>query len=261
MLLVPVLWLLAPPVQPSAAAAHERQGRAYEAKGDLDKAAAEYDQALRGNPYEESYYYESAHVRLVRQQFEEAVAVLERGCKTFDKSAQLRLALGVAYYGERRFPEAADAFLRTIDLAPEVQQPYVFLSKMLDQTVDRLPAILPRFKAWAAANPNDPQAQFVYAKGLLASGADTEGAEQLLRTSIRLKGDQWESHYELGVLLEKQRKFADAAVELGRSAALAPKQADVHYHLSRVYDRMGESQKAAEEREVHARLTSPGEVK
>jgi uncharacterized protein HemY len=137
----------------------------------------------------------------------------------------------------------------------------VFLSKMLDQSSDRLPEILTRFETWAAANPDNAQAQFVYAKGLLESGGDPAKAEHLLRGSIRLKGDQWESHYELGVLLEKQRRFPDAAAELERSAAISPDQGDVHYHLARVYDRLGQTEKAAEQREAHRRLTAPAVVK
>jgi tetratricopeptide (TPR) repeat protein len=261
MLLVSVLWLLAYPPQSAAAADHERLGRTYEAEGDLDKAATEYEQAIRLDPHNQPYYFEAAHVYLLRQRFDAAVKVLERGCKLFDKSAQLTLALGVAYYGQRRFGDAADRFIRTIDLAPEVEQPYVFLSKMLDQSADRFPKILPRFEAWATANPDNALAQFVYAKGLLASGGDHAKAEQLLGASIRLKGDQWESHYELGVLLEKQRKFQDAAAELERSVEIRPEQADAHYHLSRVYDRLGQSEKAALHREAHQRLTSAGGVK
>lgn len=255
MLLVPLVLLLSSASQSQTASAHERLGRTYEAGGDLEKAAAEYEQAIQLSPYEESYYFEAGHARLLRQQFEDAVKILERGCKVFDKSAQLQLALGVAYYGERRFPEAAGAFLRTVDLAPEVQQPYVFLGKMLDQVSARLPEILPRFERWASANPNDPLAQFVYAKGILAAGGDRGKAEQLLRASIRLKGDQWESHYELGSLLEAQRKFPEAASELERSAALNPNEAAVRYHLARVYDRLGDAGKAAEQREIHRRLT------
>src|SRR5438874_12156399 len=114
MLLVSVLLLVAAPAQTATASGHEQQGRAFEAKGDLQKAAAEYEQAIQLSPYEESYYFEAAHVHLLRQEFDAAVKILERGCKVFDKSAQLALALGVAYYGERRFPEAAGAFLRTV---------------------------------------------------------------------------------------------------------------------------------------------------
>ena len=259
MLLVPFLLFFAPPAQ--TADTHERLGKTYEANGQLEKAAAEYEQAIKLSPYKESYYFEAAHVYLLRQQFDAAVKILERGRRIFDKSAQLALALGVAYYGERRFADAANAFLRTIDIAPEVQQPYVFLSKMLDQAIDRLPDIMRRFETWASANPSDPLAQFVFAKGLLVGGGDQAKAEQLLRRSIGLKGDQWESHYELGVLLEKQRKLPEAATELERSIIINANQADVHYHLSRVYDRLGQSDKAAEQRGIHERLTTSSAVK
>jgi tetratricopeptide (TPR) repeat protein len=259
MFLAPLFLFFAPATQ--TASDHERLGKTYEASGQFEKAATEYELAIKLSPYEESYYFEAAHVYLLRQQFEGAVKILERGCKIFDKSAQLELALGVAYYGQRRFPEATTAFLRTIDIAPEVQQPYVFLSKMLDQALDRLPEILRRFEASATANPSDPLAQFVYAKGLLIGGGDQAKAEKLLRRSIGLKSDQWENHYELGVLLEKQRKLPEAAAELERSVAINASQPDVHYHLSRVYDRLGQPEKAAEERTIHERLTAPGGVK
>jgi tetratricopeptide (TPR) repeat protein len=213
------------------------------------------------NPREESYYFEAAHAYLLLQRFDPAVRILERGSKAFPKNAQLELALGVGYYGQRRFTEATGAFLRTIDLAPEVEQPYIFLGKMLDQAGDRMPEVLRRFQTWANANPNDARAQFVYAKGLIESGGDQVHAERLLRTSIALKSDQWESHYELGVLLEQQRKYSDAAMELERSARINPGVADVHYHLSRVYDRLGEADKAAEQRGLHERLTASGGVK
>jgi tetratricopeptide (TPR) repeat protein len=261
MFLAALVLLVVSPSVAQTASVHEQLGRKYEAAGALAQAASEYEQAIELRPYEEAYYFQAAHMRLLRQEFEAAVKILERGCKVFDKSAQLELALGVAYYGQRRFSDAAGAFLRTIEIAPEVQQAYLFLSKMLDQITDRLPQILPRFQAWAAANPNDALAQFVYAKGLDASRGSPEKIEQLLRTSIRLKGDQWESHYELGVLLEKQRKFAEAALELERSAAINPKEAGVRYHLARVYDRLGQAEKAAEQRAAHKRLTDPEGVK
>ena len=258
-MLTALLLLFAPLAQ--TADVHERAGRDYEASGKLEQAAAEYERAIELNPREDSYYFEAAHAYLLLQRFDPAVRILERGSKTFPKNAQLELALGVGYYGQRRFTEATGAFLRTIDLAPEVEQPYVFLGKMLDQAGDRMPEVLRRFQKWAAANPNDPRAQFVYAKGLIESGGDLVQAEKLLRTSIALKSGQWESHYELGVLLEQQREYSDAVVELERSAAINPSQADVHYHLSRVYDRMGESDKAAEQRGLHERLTAASGAK
>ncbi len=132
---------------------HALLAAAYDADGQFPNAAQEYDRAIELAPYDESYYFELAQDYLKRQQFDAAAQVLERGVKLFDKSAQLELALGVAYYGQRRFGDATDAFLRTLDISPEVEQPYVFLGKMLDQAGDRLPEIVKRFEVRGAANP------------------------------------------------------------------------------------------------------------
>ena len=89
-----------------------------------------------------------------------------------------------------------------------------------------------------------------------SAAAEPIEIEKLLRRSLRLKSDCWESHFELGLALVKQRKFPEAAAELARSAALNAKEALPHYHLARVYDRLGEAEKAAAERELHAQLSA-----
>ena len=51
------------------------------------------------------------------EEFGQAAEALEDAQKVFSRSAQIELALGVAFYGQRRFPDAV-AILRTIELAP-----------------------------------------------------------------------------------------------------------------------------------------------
>ena len=240
---------------------HALLAESYEADGQFENGVVEYQRAIELSPYEETYYFELSQSYLRQQQFTAAVELLERGVKIFDKSAQLELALGVGYYGERRFADATNAFLRTIQIDPKVEQPYIFLGKMLDQTGDQIPDVVKGIEGWAAANPANARAQFTYAKALIVSGGDQDQAEKRLRYSIAVKSDQWESHYELGVLLEKQRKFPEAAAELERSIAIDAKQADAHYHLARVYDRLGAADKAAEQRTIHQHLTASSEIK
>ena len=117
------------------------------------KAAELLQAAIRKDPYTESYYFELAQLRLRKQDFAAALDTLDAGRKNFDKSSQLELAAGVAYYGLRRFPEAISAFLSTIRLDPDVEQPYVFLGRMLDQAEDQLPAITERLRGICEAGP------------------------------------------------------------------------------------------------------------
>jgi len=239
---------------------HNLLGKAYEAIGQPDQAILALQEAIRLRPYDESYYYDLAQVLLVHQNFEVAVTVLESARKTFDKSPQLELALGVAYYGQRRFGDAVSAFLRTTALAPDLPQPYIFLGRILNQSEDRLPEITERFAAYARAHPENALAAFLYAKALAAqlppSGfpPQAQQAESLLRKSIELKDDHWETHYELGLLLERKRDLEGAAQALERSSRLNPKASQPHYRLARVYERLGKKAEAEAERKIHEQL-------
>ena len=235
-------------------------GKAYEADGQFDKTILELQEAIRLKPDEESYYFDLAQALLVHQNFDVAIRVLEAAREHFKNSAQLELALGVAYYGQRRFSESVDAFLRTAALAPEVEQPYIFLGRIIEHGQDRLPEITQKFAEFAAANPANFLGPFLHAKALIAQAGSDEKvarqAESLLRKSIGLNNRYWESHLELALLLERKKDLVGAAAHLERSAQLNPGNPGVHYRLARVYDRLQKPQKALAERMLHEKLVA-----
>lgn len=235
---------------------HDLLGEAYEMDGRAENAVLEMRKAIKLNAYEESYYFKLARLYLRHQNAEAAVQILQEGRKVFARSPQLELALGVAYYGLRRFSDAADCFLRTIRMAPEVEQPYVFLSRMLDQAEDKLPQVTEAYAALVKSKPDDYLANFLYGKALSIESGDRRQIEALLRKSIALNGSYWESHYELGTLLERGRDFAGAAGEFQRTIELSPNSPTPHYHLARVYERLDRKTEAAAEHAAHERLSA-----
>jgi Flp pilus assembly protein TadD len=225
-------------------------------------AAAETAEKLGGkNPVIHQalgmFYFEFGQRLLQKQDFTQAASVLGTALRTHPKDPQLVLALGVARYGQRRFDDAAIAFLDVIQIDPAIEQPYTFLGKMLDQAGSQLEKIAKAFDAWAARNPNNAQAQLLLAKARLVNDPQDAKAESLLRRSISLDSSNWETHYELGVLFAAKRNYREAAAELARAGELDPKQPMPHYHLARVYDRLGEGARAKTERAVHQVLVSP----
>lgn len=229
-------------------------GKADSAIRKWDAALAEFQVAIRLNPYEESYYFDLANCLLQQEKFEPAIKVLQDGKRNFDKSAQLELALGVAYYGLRRFPEAAAAFQRTIALDPDVEQPYLFLGKMLDQIPGRIPELMRLFEAFEKAHPQNYAGYLLHAKALLAESAASDVTEPLLRKACSLDARVAEPHLELGILFERQQRFAEASGEFERAVRLDPADPVTHYHLARVYDRLGKHEAAKSERERHKQL-------
>jgi tetratricopeptide (TPR) repeat protein len=234
-------------------------GKSYEAAGNTTKAVPELRKAIEMNRYEEAYYFDLAQVLMIHQSFEPAIQVLESSRSVFAKSPQLELALGVSYYGQRRFNEAVDSFLRVIEMAPDVEQPYLFLGRIIDQAGERLPEVEKRFAGYAKANPKNAASQFLYAKAINASSGDAATVEALLRKSIALDDKNWESHLELGGVLDKRRAYDEAAKEFQRSIELNPKSSTPHYRLARVYERLGRKQEAEAERGRHAALVAEEE--
>ncbi len=204
------------------------------------------------------FYFNDAQASLRKQDFTRAADVLTTGLAADPQNVQLILALGVARYGQRRFEEAIENFLRVIELDPSVEQPYVFLGKMLDQAGPKLGEITKDCEAWNAQQSENAHAPLVLAKALLMADPHNARAAELLKRSITLDANNWEAHYELGVLLANQHKYVDAAAELKKSIELNAKQAMPHYHLARVYDHLGNPEAAKTERAIHQQLTGAG---
>lgn len=244
----------------SQASTPEREdllGEAFIRAGQADEGEKHLALAWEQSRTDPHISFDLGQALLRREEFTRAADVLDSALSVHRDDPQLTLALGVARYGQRRFDDALLAFLRVIQVDPTIEQPYVFLGRMLEQAGAQLASIISAYDKWAAREPSNPKAQLLLAKALLAQDHGSKRAEALLRHSIALDANDWEAHYELGALLENMHDYAGAASELKRSIELRPQEPLPHYHLARVYDRLGESAQAAAERLKHQRLTAP----
>lgn len=202
----------------------------------------------------ETLYFNAAQPLLQQGDFAGAITILHSAAARLNESAQIQLALGVAYYGLRRFDDAAGAFLRTIAIAPETEQPYSFLGKFLDQIPGRLSEVTKVFSAYEAANPSEAAGYFLHAKALNAQSADPATARRLLEKALAINEREAPTHFELGVVFDRTQSYAEAAREFERAAALDPGDPATHYRLSRIYDRLGRPEAAQAERDLHSKL-------
>ncbi len=228
----------------------------YSETGDLSAAAKWTQAALRhGDAADETFTFNLGQALLHRGDFAGAQALLDAARQRLPRSAQIELAYGVSAYGERRFRDAIASFLRVIQLDPTVEQPYVFIGRILDQAGDLMPEILARYAAWEKADANAYLPCFLHAKALIASSGDAAESEAELRRSIRLNDNFAESHLQLGIILIQRRAWDEAATQLSRSIALNPLDPVAHFQLARAYDRLGRHEDAEAERAKHERLT------
>jgi tetratricopeptide (TPR) repeat protein len=251
-----VQWAQAALKRGDSAQAHHLLGMAYAASNRPDDAERELRTAAGRDPLTESYLYDLGQMQLRRADFASAAATLGKACQRFPNSAQIQLAYGVAAYGQRRFADAIDAFLRVTVIDPVVEQPYVFMGRILPQAADRLPQVVAAFAAWEKAEPDNYLAVCLHAKALSAAAGDPAEIEAKFRRSIQLNDAYWESHFELGVLLARNREWKPAAAELSRSIELNPKVAAAHFQLARAFEKLGDPERAQAERAEHQRLTA-----
>jgi tetratricopeptide (TPR) repeat protein len=237
--------------------AHHVLGKAYQAAGRPDSALPELRRAFERAPAQEVFLSDLAQALLEHGDFAEALALLEKGRRQFPKNPQIALAYGVACYAQRRAEDAVSAFLEVIRLDPTVEQPYVFLGRILEHAGARLPEVIASYAAWEKKAPENYLPVFLHAKALAASSnPDAPEIETRLRRSIALNGAFWESHRDLGALLAGESKWTEAARELSRCIELNPGQSRAHYELARVYLRMGKPDLARAERAEYERLKS-----
>ena len=172
----------------------------------------------------------------------------------------MEIGLGIAAYGQRSFKDSVNHFLRAAELAPGLEQPHAFLGRLLQHATDRMDEVAERMKVFHTEHSKNHFGPFLYGQALLAKlGASKDETaiariESLLRESIERNEEYWESHYELGVLLEKKRDFAEAETHLERSVELNPDSSKPHYRLARVYQRLGKAREAKRERELHKQI-------
>ncbi len=221
---------------------------AAQISADPATAVRELQAAIQAEPAKESNYTDLGNLLLSTQNFREAEIVLKHARTRFPQSAQAALSLGVAHYGQRQFPEAVGSFLDANKLDPDAEQPIAFLGRTLEHAGDRQPEVVEAFASFSRAHPKN----FL---GFFLSGKASH-SEAALRKAIELNPGFWESHLELGNLLEASHDFAGAARSYQAAAKLAPKNPVPHYRLSRVYARMGDPAKASAERALHEKLSS-----
>lgn len=230
---------------------------AYDRKGDWEKAKVCYAEARKLDPYGEAPIFRMAQAYLRRMDFAAAAKVLEEGRATYDKSPQLELTLGVAYYGQRRFGDALDRFLRVMDLNPRIEQAYTFSGRLLEHAGERLPELQERYAAYAKLNPAEPAGFVLQAKALLEEDERTNAAkaESLLRKGLELNASDSEGHYLLGRVLEAKSDLAGAVKEYERSVELNAQEPGPHFRLARIYDRLGRREDAEKQRRLHEELS------
>ncbi len=251
-----IVWAKAALTQNDNADVRHLLGTAEEAANQPVAAIPDLQRAVELAPDNETFTADLGQALLRHGNFAAALSSLDDARKRFPKSVQIELAYGVAAYGQRKFHDAISTFLRVTKMDPSIEQPYVFMGKILENADDLMPKVLASYADWTVSEPANYLPWFLHAKALDASAGDSAKSEAELRRSIQLNPTFWESHLELGKVLMQRQAWQEAASELARATELDGKQPAPHFQLARVYKHLGKQEEAQAELAEFKRLSA-----
>src|SRR5215472_12333733 len=165
---------------------HNLLGEIEEAAGNSVTAANEYQLAAHMDPTEK-YIFDWGDELLLHRAFQPALEVFKGGVERHPQSAKLHIGLGVAYYSQGLYEDAARALCLAADLEPSDARPYLFLGKMYDISLSQADGVSQRLRRFVQLQPGNALAHFYYAmslwKGQRTQSAGPESEEIELHLS------------------------------------------------------------------------------
>src|SRR6185369_3782645 len=146
--------------------------------------------------------------------------------------------LGVALLEQFKYKEAADAFKRALQLAPDLALARINLGIALFNVPD-LPAAQRELQAAATTAPAAPQP--IYVLGLIAKTQNRpEEAIGYFQKVLRIDANDVGANINVGQLYAQQRKYPEAIAALRLAVAAEPYNATALYNLGTALIRAGQ---------------------
>lgn len=197
-------------------------------------SAVKHDQkAAEINPSEANFY--ALTVEFLRHwTWDAATTNAEYAVKKYPASARLQLALAVALYGDKRFPDAAKVFDGLLQRDP-ANSAY---ADMLGRTCGEISGDNPNcdtLLSFSNHHPRNPSAAFYAARQIMGrphSAADLNQAESLLKRATATDPKLADAWYEYGLVEADRNQWPLCARMLEKAIALRPDYASAHYQLA-----------------------------
>lgn len=246
---------------------HSLMAQVDDRSGAYREAAQEYHRAAEMEPTEE-HIFDLATYLVQHKQYvgalEDAIKFYHYGVQMFPASARMRIGLGVALYAASEYDEAVRELCAAVDLDPKDTRSLQFLGRAGKVSPDLAHAVDARLKEFAERYPENAAANYFYALALWERGGGEQGQGvaaivRLLEKSEALAPKWYEPHYQLGVVYESQKRYADALREMQSAVVIDPDFFPAHYQLARLYNRAGQREKAEVEATLVQRLKAKDE--
>jgi len=215
-------------------------GRAYASSGQPQEGirVLEAYQARRGAQADTLYWIGSFYDQLAEQAYQMLV-------QEHPNSYLVLETQGDQLFQRQKYEEALAAYQKALALAPNAPGLYFDLGNTYWR-VEKFDQAASALEAELKLNPNHAQANFELGDVDVKQGRVGDGIP-LLEKAITLNPSLTEAHRSLGRAFLAERHYPEALRELLIVVQAEPSDHTVHAMLASLYQRMGNSEKAAEE--------------
>jgi len=186
----------------------------------LDVALKTVEAAVQKTLSEADNLFLKGNKLYLDKKYAEAAAAYDEAVALDAANWRYRLNLGLALKKQGQAETALAAFLKAVELNPEISSSNKEAGESLAKA-EKFAEARPYFEKAAALDPDNPDIH--YNLGLCLSGlGEPEAALAQFQRVVDLQPDYAEAHFQIGTLLIGQNKIPEAVASLEKFLALAP---------------------------------------
>jgi len=179
-------------------------------------------QAASWSPDNELYWYYLARTKYAENHFDEAIGIFRKCLALSPHDLRAEYNLGLSYEGLGRNDDAAAAYRTAIawqqNAATQDPQPYLDLGILLLEE-NKPNDALPLLQKAVALDPRNPRAHEQLAQAW-EQLRNLPTADSEMKAAVALAPDVPSLHFEMGRILQREGRSAQAKIEFDRCAAL-----------------------------------------
>jgi len=234
------------------AAEHLNRGVEYAKQGQLDKAIAEFEEALELDPN-----YVKAHVNLgiayaKQDMFDKAIAAYEQAIRLDPNIADVYYNLGIAYAKQGMFDKAIPQYEEALKLNPDDADTHWNLGAAYTKQ-GQVDKAITEYKEAIRLDPNIAEVHYDLGVVYFRNGQVDEAVAEF-EEAIQINPDYAKAHINLGSAYAGLGKLDEAVAEYEEAIRIDPDFAEAHKGLGVVYSQQDKAEEAVRELEAYLRL-------
>jgi tetratricopeptide (TPR) repeat protein len=217
-----------------------REAKEAQARGDQVAAVAKYESILKIAPRLGAAYNNLGLLYFQQRNFQQAADILEKGLTVDPKMSSASALLGISLFQLGKYPEARPRLEAALHANPKDDNVELFLANDLIK-LGELQSATVHLQNLSRRQPQDQEAWYLLGKIYM------QLSEQALSKMNAIDPNSVLAHEMSGEIMESMKNYDGAVLEYKKAVEMAPQQAGAHFKLGNAYWYLGEWDAAIKE--------------